>query len=384
MTEFVELPVEVNPGNLLDEVVEEMEAQFPGWEANEGNVETWLIRALVTRLIAPLAELSAEAGEEIFAEFGKQIVGVQPLSAVPATAKSKWTVKDTAGYTIPAGAQVDVQVTGSEAVGFRTAAAAEVPVGATSVSNVILEAVEPGEAGNGLTGTATLVDAIEYVTKVELSEATSGGVDAETPSAFLDRLHELFETLAPRPIIARDVAILLRSIPGVQRVGVRDNWNAETASESEKCLTAYPIDANGKAVVESIRNECLALLQAEREVNFLFFIRTPTEKAIDVTATIVPRSGYSQAQAVAEVKSAIETFLSPAHYGEAPLGDQTTWDLANTSLLRFQDLVTVVNNVNGCDYYTVLKWAVNPVALGTTDLDISKSSLPKPGTITVT
>jgi uncharacterized phage protein gp47/JayE len=386
MTQFVELPVEVNAANLMDEVAEEMIAQFPNWEANEGNLETWLIRALVTRLIAPLAELSAEAGEEIFARFGEKIVGVVPLAAVSATVKTKWVVKDTAGYTIPAGTQVDITVTGSESVGFRVVNNVNIVAGKSEAKEVVLEAIEPGLAGNGLSGAATLVDALAFVNSVTLEGVTSGGVDAEEPSAYLDRLHETFETLAPRPIIARDVAILLRGIPGVQRVGVLDNWNGETEAEAEKALTIYPIDAAGNAVSEAIRNECLALLKAKREVNFLFFGKTPTSNTINVTATIVARVGFTQAQAVAQVKAAIETFLSPAHFGEDPqTADATTWNISTNTKLRFQDLVTVVNNVEACDFYTVLKWAIGAAEQKSEDLTMTgKAPLPKAGTVTVT
>ncbi len=60
---FVALPIEIDAEALIEAVFAEMEEVFPGWEPAEGNPETFLIRAIAIRLIAPLAELAAEAGE---------------------------------------------------------------------------------------------------------------------------------------------------------------------------------------------------------------------------------------------------------------------------------------------------------------------------------
>lgn len=387
---FVELPIEINAEALIEETFDDMVAQFPGWEPRAGNPETWLIRAIAVRLIVPLAELAAEMGEEAFARFGELIVNVPPHPALAATVKSKWKVQDTAGYTIPAGTQVDVAVSGDESLGFVVVSAAPVAEGSSEAKEVLLEAIEEGEEANGIPGPASLVDAISYVTSVELEGTPSGGSTAEEPADYLDRLADTMRTLAPRPVTAEDVAILVRNIAGVQRVGVLDNYNGETETGSlEKTLSVYPLDSSGQPVTAKVAEEILAVLKARREVNFNFYVITNKAKykynKIDVTAELVPNAGFDKATVAAAVKAAVEAFLSPANWGQSPPGDDTSWDIASFTKLRYQDLVTAVNNVQGVNYASKLEMRKSGGSFGTADITLEgPAPLVEPGTMTIT
>lgn len=386
---FVELPIEVNAEAMIEEAFEEMRTQFPDWEPNEGNPEVFLIRAIAVRMIQPLAELAADAGGEIFARYGELIANVTPHSAVAATIASTWKMVDSAGYTIPAGTQVDVATAGDEAIGFRVVSDVVVAPASseTAAGEVLLEAIEPGAEANGLSAGATLVDALSYVKTITLVGESSGGTDAEDPDAYLSRLAEMMQTQAPRPIIARDVAILLRSIAGIQRVGVKDLYNDTTkkeGTEAEKTLSAYPLDAEGQPVSAAIAEEADELLEEKREVNFVFIIGTPTFNKIDVTAEVHPREGY-EGTAAEEAKRALEEMLDSAKWGQLPLGDDTTWDIAGSTKLRYQDVVTVLNNVQGVAYYSKLEIGFNGKAKGTADLTLEGAApLPEVGLLSVT
>src|SRR5436190_3829 len=111
-----------------------MAAAFPGWEPAPGNPETFLLRAIVYRLVVPLAQLAADAGEEIFAAYGEQVVGLAPIPAAPATVTSTWTMIDDAGYTIDEDTLVSVATAGDERVGFRVVETVAVPPGSTATA----------------------------------------------------------------------------------------------------------------------------------------------------------------------------------------------------------------------------------------------------------
>lgn len=384
---FVDLPVEINVESIIDEVNADMAAQFPGWESAAGNPEAWLIRALAIRMFQPLAELAAEMGEEAFARFGELIANVPPNEAVAATVTSTWKVQDAAGYVIPAGTQVDLAISGNEAVGFVVANAVEVPAGKTETEagQVVLEAVEAGEVGNGLKE-PTLVDALSFVKTITVIGESSGGSDAEEPSEYLDRLQEMMRTLGPHPIVAEDVAILVKSIAGVERCGVLDNYNAETAeSGKERTTSVYPLDGSGQPVAEAVKKQIEAMLAASREANYLFFVVTDPAgykyNEIDVTAEVEPRPGYTKAEAAAAAKAALEDFLNPAKFGTVN-GDLSTW--RNELKLRYQDVVTVLNNVPAVAYYTKLEIGLHGKAKGSSDLTLEgPAPLVKPGTLTI-
>lgn len=386
---YITIPITVNPSALVEEANAEMETLVEGWEPSPGNIETFIFLAVAYRLIQPLAELAADVPDEIFYAYGQKVVNVQPHLATYATAGSTWTVKDTAGYTIPAGTQVEVLVSGDESVGFVVVFDVVILPGAskTAAGEVLLEAIEPGTAANELEGELVLIDALGFVTELELAEATGGGEDAEESSDYLDRLAEAMEALAPRPIIATDVAILARQLPGIQRALVLDNYNDLTAEgELEKTTSVYPVDADGLPVTAGVKEDLDDTLQAKREINYVFVVADPDYTEFLVKCNAVAEAGQDTATIKARLEAAIAEFLDPARWGAAPeqtAGDPPrTW--VDTKTLRFQDLVTVVNNVQGLSHYTLLEVKKEGGAYGTSDVTLNGvACLPKLKTQTI-
>lgn len=379
---FVELPVTVDPLLALEEVVAEMQALNPGWEPNLASPEFLMFQSIVFRLWVPLAQLAAESGEEMFNQFGRQIVGVIPDVAEVATAKAKFTARDTAGYEIPAGTQINVERTGSEQIGFVVALTTFIAPG-SKTAEVPIEAAEPGEGANGLSTSraVTLIDSLGWVEKVELVTETGGGQEAEEPAHYLGRLAETMQTFVEGVVTAHQAEIVVRNVQGVGRAMAIDNYNAETkTSGQEKTITIVVANAAGLALSTAKKNEIKAVLAGKREANFVFFVVDPEYEEIDVTVKVVPRVGYSLAEADAATKLAIEAFLSPATWGQEPPGNAASW--VNTTVLRLQDLGTVVNNVQQVEHYSELKFAKKAGTQEAKDLTLEGAApLPKPGTI---
>ena len=391
-TSFIELPVELNGAALKASIYEAMEAQFAGWEPNPNNPETWLIDAMVDRLMVPLAQMAADVAAEIFYEYGTQIVKVLPIEATPATVKSTWTMVDKAGYTIKAGTQVSVSVSGNASVGFRVLNEVTVPKEslATEAGQVVLEAIEPGTEANGLGGEARPEDTLNFVEGIALMGESSGGVEAEEASEYLDRLAETMRTLAPRPILPSDVEILARNIAGVSRATALDLYHpgVDPAEEPEKwasertCSVAV-CDAAGLACSAEVKAAVLADLESKREINFQFFVIDGTYTTIAMHYKVVPREGFDQTTADEATKAALENFVAPNVFGADPTTDSRSWN--NQTVLRYQDAVTVVNNLQSVAYYTVLKIAKEGSELkANTDVALAgPAALTKPGVITV-
>jgi hypothetical protein len=393
MTAFFEFPVELNGATLKAELYAAMEAAFPGWEPNPNNPETWLIDIIVDRLIVPLAQLSSDVAAELFDRFGEQIVKVQRLEATAATVRSTWTMVDNAGYKIDAGTQVELPTSGNSSEPFRVVADVEVPKGSTTTEagQVVLEAVNPGAGGNGLSGLGKLVDSLNYVLPegIALVGESTGGQEAEEPEEFLNRLAETMQTLAPRPIIPADVEILARNIPGVFAAVALDNFNPETDDpedpetwETERCCSVVVKDAEGEPCSELVKAAVAADLQAKREINFLFFVLDADYTTIAVHYQLVVLPGFAQAAVEANVKAAIESFLAPKNLNVDPSSDPRSW--LNRRTLHYQDLVTVVNNQQGVDYFTTLKVGKEGGALGVVDIALAGAApLTKPGKVEV-
>jgi Baseplate J-like protein len=384
---YIEFPIEVNAETLIEEVFADLEDQIDGWEPAAGNLETFLIRAIVYRLIVPLAQLAADVPPEVFDRWGEEIAEVERHLASAATGATTWKMTDNGGYKIPAGTEIGVPVSGSEARGFRTVNEVIIPPGSTETAagEVLIEAIEAGTQDNELEGEATLEDALALpLDSIKLVGATSTGEDEEEPTVYLGRLRETMETLAPRPIIAKDVAILARNVPGVGRSVAIDNYNAETEEgEQEKTTTVVVTDAEGEACIAAVKEAVEAELAAKREANYIFFVVDAQYKEIDLTCVFVEAPGFDHAAVKVKLEAALDDFFDPAKFGQRPPGDAKSW--VNATTIRYQDLVTVVNNVEGLDYYTTLKFALKGGEQKAADLALGGAyPLPKKHTFTVT
>lgn len=386
MSDFVKLPIETTPQAMLEEAIAEMEAQIEGWNPALAEYELILFQTIVYRLALPFLQLASQVDAAIFNQWGQQIVNVVPQEATKATVTSTWTAKDTAGYTIKAGTQVDIARSGDERVGFIVLADVEIPPGSTTTTagQVILEAIEPGLDGNGLEGEGILIDALIFVTGIAIIGASSGGTDAEDPQRYLGRLAETMQTFIEGVVRGRDVEIVARNVPGIGRATAIDNYNAVTEEdEQEKTTTVAVTDDEGEPALLTAKEALEAKLEEKREVNYLFFVIDATYHETDVEAAIVPMQGFDKATVAASVKAAVEAFLSPATRGQQPPGDEASW--VNDTTLRYQDLVTVVNNVEGMDHYTTLKWRIGVAAFGTADIALTGvAPLTRPDSIVVT
>jgi hypothetical protein len=392
---YIELPVELNGAALKATIYEAMELAFPGWEPNPNNPEKWLIDSQVDRLVVPLSQLAADVAAELFHSYGEKIVGVQPIAAQSATVLSTWTMKDAAGYTIKAGTQVNVATSGDEGQGFRVVNTVNVPPASTETvaGEVLLEAIEPGKGANELSGDAKPEDTLNFLAAeggITLVGESSGGEEAEDPATYLNRLTETMQTLAPRPILPRDVEILARNVPGVFRAVALDLFDPENDDPedpetwlSERHVSVVVCDAAGLPCSAPVKAAVKAELESKREANFKFFVLDPDYTEIAIHYEVVPRPGFDQAAVDATVDAALSSALAPNQFGVDSATDPRSWN--NQRVVRYQDLVTIVNNQQGVDHYTVLKVKKEGGgAFGVVDVALAGAApLTKPGKIEV-
>jgi hypothetical protein len=216
--EFVDIPLDTEPPDLAQKSYDYLQARIADWEPRDGNLETWIIEA-IARQAAEVAALAAAVPRAIFKTYGEKIINLAPIEAAAAIGETTWVMRDTAGYTIPAGTVVSLPTTGDTSIAFATTEEVIVPPGSASTGPgaVMIQAVNPGVESDGLTGTPQLLDILDFVSSVSLVGETEGGQDAETEDEYLDRLAQEMQLLTPRPIVARDFALLAMRVPGVGR-----------------------------------------------------------------------------------------------------------------------------------------------------------------------
>jgi len=388
---FVDL-LEENDADLLElTIYEELEAQFEDWEPAEGNLDVWLIKAF-SRLSSLVREQASVTGAAAFKRFGETIANVPPILATPASVTSTWTMINNAGYEIPAGTKVAIPASGEESLGFEVVATVVVPPGSTSTSagQVLLRAVEPGEAGNGLTSDPELIDTLAYVVDpggIKLVGATSGGVEEEEEDAYLNRLTEELQLLSLSLIVQRDFEIDARSVAGIARALCIPGYKWSTKEEGKPLfVTVFPVDASGTKLSAEAKTALQTREAAKVPSGVIVEVGDPTVTEIDVEAKVTAITGFTTTAVKEAVKARLEEYLSPANWGVSTLGDESTatsW--TNSTTLYRNELISVVDQVQGVGRVVTLKLAKHGSALEEKDITLTAPApLTKPFTLTVT
>ena len=377
MAEFITIPIETDPDELSQEALDYLASVIPGFNANAANLETWLVEA-TARIAAEVRDVASDVPPAIFRYYGATIAGLPPVDAAPASVVSTWTMIDAQGYTIPVGTQVAIAASGDSLIGFETIENVNVPEDETVAVGVVLVAVEPGANGNDLTSAPLLITPLDFVASITLDSTTGGGADAEADDVYLSRLRSELQLLTPRPILPRDFAVLARRIAGVDRALAVDGLIPDVGTGQERAVAVAVIDSAGAPCSAPVKAAVDALLQSLREVNFIVSVIDPdtTSIYVDFTATLDSSSGFDAATVEAAAISAIESYLDPANWGESRFGDTRDWNLIDK--VRYLEVASVINDVDGVDYITALT-----VNAGTIDVTLAGDApLTAIGTIT--
>jgi uncharacterized phage protein gp47/JayE len=385
---YIPVPIDTDPTDLADEAFTYLEEQVDGWLPSPGNLEAWLIESLA-QIAGELRELAALVPDSIFEFYGSSILGLPPYEATQATGTTTWTAIDAAGYTVYAGMLVGVAPPSStDTFAFEVVSDFTIPPGETVAAGITIRAIEAGAAASNLTGEVEMLDPLDFIDTVVLDGPTSGGVDAETTDAYLDRLSDLLTLLTPRPILPQDFATLAqRSIEGVARATAIDLYDPgpPVDANAPRCVTVAVVDANGNPCSTEVKQEVDDLLQSMREVNFLVFVVDPTYTTIDVTVDVVAYPGYQADEVTSRIEAALSDYLNPATWGVPPYGDTSGRSWINTPTVRWLEVSQAVNEVEGVHYISSLEIRAAGGSFGTSDVVMpGVAPLPEAGTFTVT
>lgn len=345
-------PTVVDADQLKQLAVDYLTAQIPGFENVAGDGTDVLLETVAQMMSYGLRQY-ADPTTAIVSYVGGVVYGAAPYPAQSASSTVTFVTDGTAG-TIPAGTNLGVRDSDGVLVGLQTTDAVTVAVSVTSTPGVAVIVSEPGAAGNDLTGDVQIVDRLAFAISAGLDADTSGGVDAESPDSYSQRIAELVELIAPRPILPADFAAVARLlVPSVYRAMAIDNYNADTAeSDVERCVTVAVMDSDGENCSSGVKADVLAAIEERREDTFLAFVIDPTRTAVAVVFTGVAEQGYDAASVETAAEQAVVDLLAPVSHGVSAQGRGVEWE--DRPIVRFQDVVTALNNVPGFDHYTAL------------------------------
>ena len=386
MPEYIDLEIETDADALADDAITYLETAVPGWEAAPGNIETLLIESIAA-MAAEQALVASQVPLTVFRYFGSELMHLPPLDGVAATGVTTWTMADTDGRTIPVDTVLSIQD-----VVFTVATDVVISPGEPS-GTVPIVAAEVGVAGNDLVGPVALVDTLAYVNAITLDGTTAGGIDAETDDDYMNRLVDVLQLMAPRPILPTDFEALARSIVGVERTVAVDGFNpADDSYDNERMVAIAAVDVDGEDIPAATKTELHDYLVSLREINFVVNVIPPTYFTINVTTTIIVLPGFDPASVQNAVVGSLTDFFQPSQWGRMMSGDgliSRPW--VNSSKVGRVNVGEAIKRVEGVAYVPSISITGDGTASGDDRMltpapagqPFPAAPLTRPGTITV-
>lgn len=352
MTDYISPSIPVSRGEVKQRMVDEFAART-GATVAPGTV--WdVLFDVVAGVAGDVGEQTTEVTNLVFRRYGEVVLKIFPNQAVPATGTVTITAADTSGpYLIPAGSELSVAGLDGDRVAFYTTADATIAFGSTTVTGIPVVAGITGEVGNDLTSDARFEVSLEHITAVALTGPTVGGEDAETDDEYINRLADEAPLQGITLVLPEDFARFARNFPGVETALALDLYNGDTDATPEAgAITVAVRDAAGGDPGGTIRTALRDALDDLSVSDLDVYVIPATYTNITVNVTVVPRPGFDTGDVNTRADAAVDDFLDPARWGIPPVGDSRVWE--DTPIVRFQDLVTAVNNVEGVSHYTTL------------------------------
>ena len=234
---YIELPINTTTGsitgtyadNLIQNSLAAIAQQLPGWQPSESHIEVLLLEQMAA-MVAEAATVASSVPLAIFSYMGT-LVGITPQQGSFSTAQTTWTMIDNAGYSVPGGTIVGYNILGNQIYQFQTVSTFTVPPGSTSTASgaILIQSLLIGDQYDNLDPLTypflTLISSLSYVVSVAPTTTTAGGTSVETTTAYLDRLSNELQLLAPRPILPQDYASMARNVTGVARAAAYSGVN---------------------------------------------------------------------------------------------------------------------------------------------------------------
>ena len=366
---YIQLELMLDVDSLTLTGIEFMESAFDEWERNPGNPDTIMIEGS-GQMAGEVYDQASQMAPEAMMQIGTTIYNIPMEEGTEATAEATFTFDETAQPgLIDAGTPLGVPHPSGESVLFTTDDDVVISISGSATTGVTAD--QAGSAANGSFGAAELIDPVEGLDTITVTEAEDG-TDPETAQEYLDRLSTTLTTLTPRPILPQDHAILVaNNVPGVGRAtaidllcpgttsepaAIRDPnevayFAGKTPSQSPpvnnltnepRCTTVAITPDGGGVPSHQLMLDAWTYLDANREVNFLNYVIPPTYTTIEVKGEVHPYPGFTPADAIASATQMIEIWLDPNNFGSNP-GSPTGQEWANDTIIRHDEAVDFMN-----------------------------------------
>ena len=357
LKKYVDLTVyDEDPVQLMNEILGAARGLLPNWRPEAGQIETVLAEAFAIRsasLANSINRVPAATTEVLL-----QLFGLTRSDGTKATATITITFTDSDSFerTLDAGTEflfVDA-VTG---ISYTFALDSTFTLNGTLSGTAAVTAVDVGSAYNVAASgkSLTLISAnATFFESAVFSTNASGGTDAETDEDYFDRGVNLLASYTSATTTADQIKYYVGANKNyAQRVEVynrrryrdRDTTAIDFGTHDGAVLVAIastvstPASAAAEVSVTASNLADLHSSLADRTPSGLIIDVMSAELAeIDVTASVVKKSGFAGSDVSTAIQTALKAYLNP-----------NTWDWS-TNIVRRNEVIALIDSVDGVDY----------------------------------
>lgn len=370
--DYVSITFDTDEAALADDAITNLQATWPDWEANDGDLEVVLIETL-----APFAAVAAANAAQVppaaLIAIGTKLYGIPYEQGAPAQTTVTLTFQDNfGGYFVAAGSEFDLS-----GFAFTTVADITCPAGQTQVTGVEVIAGDVGVAFNDLTDADwAAVTLPVWVTDLAVEAATAGGVDPQDDNDYLDMVSRELQLRGRMVVTLPDYEIVAVNTTGVGRA------YAETTADRD--VTVYLTDPEGQPVTALVKAALAATYAQSRLVNVTVALADATYTPVDVDYAVIALANFDLDQLIVSINSALAGALSPTGYGAVSFGQPGSGPLnwQSDNVIRITRLIALIGIVPGVAYVVNDSIQINGANADFTML--GPVALPTPGTFTGT
>lgn len=357
MTTYLSEPIPVDRGSIRAQIDERALALMPGLDTTSPGTAYDLFADSVTTLHAEALTTLTQMLAIAFRGSLEKVDRIIQRDAVQATATGTLTrtAADAAAgeRVIPAGTPFNLQGADGVPVEFQTVNDETFTGTDDELTDVDLIAAQGGTGGNGLSTVIGPAQTVSWYLSLTLDDPTSGGEDAEDDETYLNRGADEKPGRAFTIVRPDDLARFLRNQPGVDRALVVNDYDADTSTaDVGGHMTAWVIDADGAALSGGTMDDLKDSAQEIAVTDGIIHIEAPVDTTITVVFVGVAHADFDASDVETRAEQAVLDFLDRSRFGLPDYGDQRLW--LDVRMVRFQDIVTVLNNVQGFSHYTSL------------------------------
>lgn len=329
---------DLDPQDIFDNAIASLQQVLPEWKPRETNTEVMLLEALGMQVAESIFAINRLPDGVV--EVLLQLFGIVRSDGAPPTVSLDFHMINTAGYTIPAGTVCRLNLPGDlDPIIFTTDMDLTIAPGSSDgVVSATGDRFTTDANGVAANTVVELIDSILAVDFVDTDNVVGSGAESETDANFFGRAMTRLSRLNDTLVLPRHFSARALEESYVVRALAIDNWDGTGATPGTVAgHITVAVYGDGRFNTSGEKTALLAILEAEALAQLAVHVVDPNINTVAVTVQVQGLVGYDTATIVANVTAALQSYLSPA-----------TWQWGG--VVRFTELVTLINNAVGVDY----------------------------------